>query len=197
MSSKKKMIILTAPSGSGKSTIAQYLLKKIPELDFSISATNRPKRSYEEQGEHYYFYSDEEFRDLIKEKKLAEWEEVYPGRFYGTLKSEIEKAWEDNKYVLFDIDVHGALNLKSQYSDQALTIFIKVPDIETLEKRLKQRGSESKDSLQRRLKRARYEYTMENEFDRVIINDVLEKAQQESVEVVRSYLYNEEKVKNA
>lgn len=188
MSSDKKMIILTAPSGSGKTTIARYLLSEIPELQFSVSATNRPKRTNEINGDHYYFFTDEEFQQLITDEKLAEWQAVYPGQYYGTLKSEIHKAWEKNKVLLFDIDVKGALNLKKQYGDKALTLFIKVPDIHTLEKRLKQRGSETERSLEKRLKRARYEYYLEDEFDEVVINENLDRAQEECLEIVLSYL---------
>lgn len=188
MSSKGKMVILTAPSGSGKTTIASFLLRELPSLTFSISATNRPKRDYEINGRHYYFYTDEEFKQLIAEEKLAEWEEVYPGRFYGTLKSEIERARSEGLNLLFDIDVNGALNLKSQYGDNALSIFIKVPDIDLLEERLIKRGSESEKSLAKRIERARYEYSLEEKFDKVVLNEDLSKAQSDCLAIVRTYL---------
>lgn len=190
MSSKQKMIIITAPSGSGKTTIARYLLESFTELTFSISATNRPKRDYELNGEHYFFFSDDEFHELIEQDKLAEWEEVYPGRFYGTLKSEINRAWDAGKVLLFDVDVNGALNLKKNYNENVMTIFVQAPSVQVLEERLRKRGSETEKTLNDRIARATYEYSLKDKFDEVLINDKLDDAKEQAHAIVSSYLNN-------
>lgn len=192
MSSKHKMVIITAPSGSGKTTIANYLLEQMPELTFSISATSRPMRDYEINGQHYYFYSNAEFKEMIEQDKFAEWEEVYPDKFYGTLKSEVQRAWKKDKVLVFDIDVNGARKLKKQYKENALTIFIKAPDIKTLEDRLNHRGSETSKTIKDRIDRAKYEYSLQDQFDVIIVNDDLKVAQNEALNIVQEYINHKE-----
>ena len=170
-----KLVIFCAPSGSGKTTIVQHLIKNNSNLGFSISATTRPKREgIEENGKHYYFLTAEDFKQRIEREELAEWEEVYEGTIYGTLKSEIERLWEKGKTVLFDVDVKGGLNLKRAYGDKALSIFVKVPSIEVLEQRLRMRGTESEESLQKRLKKVKEEMEYAPFFDHVLVNDDLQ-----------------------
>lgn len=176
MSNPEKMIVLTAPSGSGKTTIASQLIKIFPFLEFSISATTRPPRSYEQNGVHYYFYARDEFDKLIEDDSLAEYEEVYEGQFYGTLKSELHRIWEKGMIVLFDVDVRGAQNIKKIYGEQCLSIFIKPPSLKELENRLIKRNTESPSSLEKRLQRVRYEISFEDRFDHTIVNDQLDTA---------------------
>jgi len=176
MISGHKMIILTAPSGAGKTTIARALMQQLPFLEFSISATTRPVRDYETHGVHYYFYSPEEFRSLVKEEALAEYEEVYQDQFYGTLKSEIERIWERGLMVLFDVDVKGALNLKKIYGASCLALFVQPPSFEILRNRLIDRNTEDAVSLQKRLDRAEFELSLADQFDTIIVNDQLEEA---------------------
>jgi len=176
MINENKMIILTAPSGAGKTTIARALMRQLPFLEFSISATTRKARDYEEHGLHYYFFSPEEFKDLVESDALAEYQEVYENQFYGTLKQEIERLWDKGLMVLFDVDVKGALNLKKIYGSSCLAIFIEPPSFEVLRKRLVDRNTEDKASLEKRLDRAAYELGLSTQFDLVIINDQLESA---------------------
>ena len=185
---KKKMLIFTAPSGSGKTTIVRHLLKKFDFLDFSVSATTREKRPHEVEGVDYYFISLEEFRAKINEKAFIEWEEVYSNQYYGTLKSEVNRIWENGKSVVFDIEVNGATNIKKLYGDQALAVFIKVPTLQMLIKRLKSRRTESEKSLRKRIKRIKKELTFERSFDTVLINDDLEEAFSNAEKMVKSYL---------
>lgn len=182
------MLIFTAPSGSGKTTIVRHLLKKFDFLDFSVSATTREKRPHEVEGVDYYFISLEEFRAKIKEKAFIEWEEVYSNQYYGTLKSEVNRIWENGKSVVFDIEVNGATNIKKLYGDQALAVFIKVPTLQMLIKRLKSRRTESEKSLRKRIKRIKKELTFERSFDTVLINDDLEEAFSNAEKMVKSYL---------
>ncbi|MCU0416999.1 MAG: guanylate kinase [Cytophagaceae bacterium] len=170
-----KLIIFSAPSGSGKTTIVQHLLKENANLGFSISACTRPMReSKEANGKDYYFLTVEDFRERIAKNEFAEWEEVYPGRYYGTLRSEIQRLWDMGKHVLFDVDVKGGLNLKKQFGDKALSVFVKVPSLEELEKRLKERNTESAESLATRLEKVRYESSFQDQFDVVLVNDDLD-----------------------
>ena len=184
----RKAIIFTAPSGSGKTTLVRHLLEKMPSLIFSISATTRLARSNELNGRDYYFLSQEEFKNKADRGEFVEWEEVYKGTYYGTLKSEIERIWADGKDVIFDVEVHGALNLKKFFKDKALAIFVKVPDLNTLRSRLKKRETETEDSLNRRIDKATYEMSYEPQFDRTILNDDLEKAKAESFKLVKEFL---------
>jgi guanylate kinase len=170
-----KIIIFTAPSGSGKTTIVRHLLESNKSLAFSISACNRPPRAGEVDMRDYYFLSTEEFKEKIKNTEFVEWEEVYDNRFYGTLRSEIERLWGDHKHILFDVDVQGALQLKSFFKNQALAIFVKVPSLETLQNRLNERGTEDEKSLKKRLEKAQAELAFEDKFDKILLNEDLEK----------------------
>jgi guanylate kinase len=172
-----KAIIFSAPSGSGKTTVVKHLLKNNPDLGFSISASTRDKRGRKEQhGMDYYFLTPEEFKTKIDADEFIEWEEVYEGNYYGTLKSEIQRIWDAGKNVIFDVDVKGGLNLKKYFGDKALSVFVKVPSIEILEQRLLDRGTESHASLSQRLFKAKFEMTFQNRFDVVLVNEDLDKS---------------------
>jgi guanylate kinase len=176
-----KAIIFSAPSGSGKTTIVKHLLEKNPDLGFSISASTRDKRGRTEaHGKDYYFLTPEEFKKKIDGNEFVEWEEVYEGNFYGTLKSEVERIWKNGKNVIFDVDVKGGINLKNYFGDKALAIFVKVPSIEVLKERLNDRGTESAESLSRRLFKANFEMTFQDKFDKVLINENLEHSLQQA-----------------
>lgn len=166
----KKLITIAAPSGAGKSSIVKKLLSQKPELAFSVSCTTRASRDGETDKKHYYFISVEEFKRKMANNEFAECEEVYPNQFYGTLKAEIERIWNEHKVVLFDIDVKGALNLKKQYGNDCLTIFIAPPSKEILAERLKNRMTEDKKSLKERLKRSEEELGMQDKFDKIVVN---------------------------
>ncbi len=187
MSETKKIIALTAPSGSGKTTIARRVLAAFPEMTFSVSATTRERRAHEKHGVHYYFVSEDEFRELIAAGELIEQEEVYPGRFYGTLRSEVEQKAETAP-LLLDIDVEGTLNVKRLYGDDALAIFIEPPSLEVLAERLRRRNTETETSLRHRLDRARRELTYADRFDAVVVNDDLTQAVDETIRLVRQFL---------
>jgi guanylate kinase len=172
-----KALIFSAPSGSGKTTIVRHLLQTNEDLGFSISASTRDKRGRtESDGTDYYFLSPEDFKKKIDADEFIEWEEVYEGNFYGTLKSEIERVWSQGKNVIFDVDVKGGLNLKKYFGDRALAVFVKVPSLDILKERLKDRGTESEESLSRRLFKAKFEMTFQNKFDVVLVNENLEKS---------------------
>jgi guanylate kinase len=184
-----KAIIFSAPSGSGKTTIVRHLLQKFPNLGFSISASTRDKRGRTEtHGKDYYFLSPEEFKQKIDEDAFIEWEEVYEGNFYGTLKEEIERLWAAGKHVIFDVDVKGGINLKKYFGDKALAIFVKVPSLEVLQERLKDRGTESEESLSRRLYKAKFEMGFEDKFDVTILNDDMAKSFAEADRLVGDFL---------
>lgn len=186
-----KAIIFSAPSGSGKTTIVKHLLANNPDLGFSISASTRDRRGRTEQdGKDYYFLSPEEFKEKIDNDEFIEWEEVYAGNFYGTLKSEIERIWAGGKNVIFDVDVKGGLNLKKYFGDKALAIFVKVPSIEILKERLNERGTETDESLSRRLFKAKFEMTFQDQFDEVVINEDLTKSLKESQRLYDEFKHN-------
>ena len=176
-----KAIIFSAPSGSGKTTIVKHLLTNNPDLGFSISASTRDKRGRTEQnGKDYYFLSPADFRKKIDNNEFVEWEEVYEGNFYGTLKSEIDRIWREGKNVIFDVDVKGGLNLKKYFGDKGLAIFVKVPSMEVLKERLHDRGTETPESLSRRLFKAQFEMGFSDKFDVVLVNENLDKSLKEA-----------------
>lgn len=169
-----KAMIFSAPSGSGKTTIVKHLLKNNPDLGFSISASTRDKRGRkEEHGKDYYFLTPLQFKQKIDNDEFVEWEEVYEGNFYGTLKAEVERIWKEGKNVIFDVDVKGGLNLKKYFGDRALAVFVKVPSLGILKERLHDRGTETEEALSRRLFKAQFEMTFQDEFDEVLVNENL------------------------
>ncbi len=184
-----KLIIFSAPSGSGKTTIVRHLLATNPNLGFSISACTRDRRGRAEQnGKDYYFLTPEDFKEKIDNDEFVEWEEVYVGAFYGTLKSEIERVWSNGKHVLFDVDVQGGLKLKKYYGDKALAIFVKVPDEETLKRRLLDRGTETDDSLSKRLFKVHFEMSFQDQFDVILVNDDLETTLEKAQKLADNFL---------
>ena len=188
MTSENKIIIITAPSGAGKTSITHYLLKTIPQLGFSISAATRQPRGFEKNGKDYYFISEEEFKNKIRHDEFVEWEMVYEGKYYGTLKSELERIWNMKKIPLLDIDVKGAIHVKQQYPQTSLSIFVEPPSIDELKKRLQSRGTESNDSLQARINKASFEISFKHSFNRVIINDELDRACKEAENIVKEFI---------
>jgi guanylate kinase len=186
---KGKLVIFSAPSGSGKTTLVHYLLSK-PELNlaFSVSATSRDKRPNEKHGRDYYFLNPEDFKQKIKEHAFVEWEEVYKDNFYGTLKEEVNRLLDAGKNVIFDIDVKGGLNIKRQFPDNSLAIFVKPPDISTLKQRLEGRQTETPEKIQMRVDKANEEMQYAKNFDVIIINDDLEKAKQDAYQIVKQFI---------
>ncbi len=180
----KQLIVFTAPSGSGKTTVVRHLLEVFENLAFSVSATTRPRRSHERHGHDYYFLSQGTFQMWTDDRVFVEWQEVYPGQFYGTPAFEIERLWALGKSVIFDIDVKGAVNIKKQFPQQTTVVFVKVPTLEMLVERLKQRGTETAESLEKRVERIREELTYESKFDIVLINDVLEECLKKAEQIV-------------
>ncbi len=183
-----KLIIISAPSGAGKSTIVGRVLPTFNNLEFSISATSRDPRGEEVHGNHYYFLSPDDFRIAIKNNEFIEWEEVYPNQFYGSLKSEVERLWNSGKAVIFDIDVVGGLNLKKQFGENALAIFIQPPSIQELENRLRGRGTDSEEKIQTRLNKSAQEMDRAKEFDVVVVNDDLNKAAEKVRVLIENFL---------
>ena len=183
-----KMFIFTAPSGAGKTTIVRHLLKQYDFLDFSVSATTRDRRPHEVDGKDYYFMSREEFDKKVEADEFIEWEEVYEDR-YGTLKSEVDRVWESNKHIVFDIEVKGATNIKNLYGDKCKAIFIKPPSLEVLIERLTNRNTESASSLRKRIARVKREMTYQNSFDGVLVNDLLDVALKEAEFFVETFIY--------
>lgn len=184
---KGKLIIFSAPSGSGKSTLASYLREEEPSLGFSISATTREPRGAEQHGVEYFFFSVDEFRDKIESGEFVEYEEVYPGRFYGTLKSQVEKQLEQQS-ILFDVDVAGGCRLKEYYGNRALFIFVQAPSLQVLAERLAMRGDTSSEEMEKRLGKAEYEMTFAKYADVVVVNDNLETAKSELLGIVKDFL---------
>ncbi len=188
---KGKAIIFSAPSGSGKTTIVKHLLNTNKKLGFSISACTRDKRGRNEQnGKDYYFLSPKEFKEKIDNEDFVEWEEVYAGNFYGTLKSEVQRIWDEGNHVIFDVDVKGGLHLKEYFGESALAIFVKVPSIEILKERLSDRKTESEDSLSQRIFKAKFEMTFEDKFDVTLINEDLEESLKKAETMVNEFLTN-------
>lgn len=183
-----KLIIFSAPSGSGKSTIINYLLTQNLNLAFSISATSRPPRGTERDGVEYFFLTPEEFRRRIADNEFLEYEEVYHDRFYGTLKAQVEKQLADGQNVVFDVDVVGGCNIKKFYGDRALSVFIQPPSVEELRRRLVGRGTDTPEVIEDRVAKAQYELSFAPKFDKVIVNDDLEKAKAEALEVITKFL---------
>jgi guanylate kinase len=185
---KEKYIIVSAPSGAGKTTIVRRLMQAGLNLEFSVSAASRPPRANEINGKDYYFLSIEEFREKISNGELLEWQEVYKDNYYGTLKREVERIWNRGHHVLFDIDVQGGMNLKKLFPDISLSIFIMPPSLEELGKRLRHRSTETEDNIARRLEKAASEITFSGKFDKIIVNDDLEKAVSEAIQTVGQFL---------
>ena len=183
-----KAIIFSAPSGSGKTTIVKHLLDNNSDLGFSISASTRDKRGRTEQdGKDYYFLTPQEFKEKIDQDEFIEWQEVYEGNFYGTLKSEIERIWKEGKTVIFDLDVKGGINLKEYFGENALAIFVKVPSIDVLRSRLNDRGTDSDDSISRRLYKAQFEMSFEDKFDVTLVNENLEDSLKKAQELYDNF----------
>ena len=184
-----KLIVFSAPSGSGKTTIVRHLLEQTDlPLAFSISATTRAPRGAEKEGEDYYFLSPEDFKSKIERGEFLEYEEVYPGLFYGTLASEVKRLWNEKKAVLFDIDVMGGMSIKKSFQAETLTVFVQPPSIKTLEKRLRSRNTDTEETLQIRLSKAQQELDQAQAFDKIVINDDLATALLQTEELVRSFL---------
>ncbi len=184
-----KVLIFSAPSGSGKSTIVNHILGLYPDsMEFSVSATSRPPRGEEQDGREYYFLTAEKFRQMIEEDKFVEYEEVYEGRFYGTLKSECERIWGAGHVIIFDVDVKGGVSLKKYFGDAALSIFIKAPSVEVLRERLIKRGTDSPEAIEERVAKAKLELAYAPQFDYLLVNDDLSTAFAESEKVVEDFL---------
>ena len=184
-----KFIAVSAPSGSGKTTRVKALLSENLPVSFSISATSRKPRGDEVNGVDYYFFKNLEFKKLIEKDAFIEYEEVYKNKFYGTLKSEVERNWESGKHVVFDVDVIGALNIKKKYPNQTLSIFINPPSISVLEERLRLRGTDCEKALKERIQKAKEELKLAEKFDRLILNIDLEKSKKQIIEFVKEFIY--------
>ncbi len=189
-----KILIITAPSGAGKTSITRHLMKHFPELAFSVSAATRQPRGQEKDGVDYYFISEDDFKEKIKHKEFAEWEMVYEGKYYGTLKSELERIWANNQVPVLDIDVKGAIHVQDQYPINTLSIFVEPPSVDELKKRLTGRGTESDDGIAARISKASYEISFKEQFDKVVVNDNLEKACRQAEELVAAFLAFEPEV---
>lgn len=183
-----RMIIVSAPSGAGKTTVVKHLLTTIPALEFSVSACSRAKRGNEVDGKDYYFISAELFKEKIRNDEFLEWEEVYENNFYGTLKSEVDRIWAKGNHIIFDVDVKGGLNIKKLYPENSLAIFIKAPSLKILEQRLRNRLTDSEESLRKRVRKAAFENTFSRQFDKTIINRELDKTLDKSVKIVNKFL---------
>lgn len=184
----EKIIIITAPSGSGKTTLVKMLLQACPQLAFSISACTRKPRPNEEHARDYYFYTDVEFQKMIEDDAFIEWEMVYTGKYYGTLKSEINRIWNSDRYPLVDIDVNGALAIQKRHPRTSLSIFIQAPSIEVLRERLLLRGTETPQTLEERIDKAKFELTFSNQFDKIVVNDDINKAMEELKTIVEEFI---------
>jgi len=185
---QNKIIVITAPSGAGKTSITRHLLKDFPQLAFSVSAATRPARNYEKDGVDYYFLSEADFKHHIQQNDFIEWEMVYEGKYYGTLKSELQRIWDNEQLPLLDIDVKGAIHVQQQYPDTSLTIFIEPPSVEELKRRLESRGTETAESLQARVNKASYEISFKDHFNKVIVNDDFAKACAQADQIIKEFL---------
>jgi guanylate kinase len=184
----EKVIIFSAPSGSGKTTIVHQLLERYPQFEFSISATSRAPRGQEKNGVDYYFLTEEEFLNLIEKDAFVEWEAVYAGTHYGTLRSEVERIWSKGNVIIFDVDVVGGVNLKRIFGDKARSIFIMPPSVEELERRLVGRGTDTAEVIAKRVAKAEIEIARAPEFDHIVVNDVLEQAVAQTVEIIDKFI---------
>jgi guanylate kinase len=187
-----KLVIFSAPSGAGKTTIVHHLLRKFPTLEFSVSATSRPLRGDEQHGVDYYFFTEENFRQRVANDEFVEWEEVYPGQMYGTLKAEVERIWRKGHHVIFDVDVKGGINLAKKFGDRSLSVFVMPPNEAALEARLRTRATESEEKIQMRLAKARRELQDADRFDKVLLNDRLEEALVRAEGIVQQFLQQAE-----
>jgi len=184
-----KIIIIAAPSGAGKTSVTRHLLKTMPDqLAFSVSCATRSPRNNEKDGQDYYFISVDTFKNKIQQDEFAEWEMVYEGKYYGTLKTELQRIWQLGKAPLLDVDVRGGIHIQQKYPENSLSLFIEPPSLQELRRRLEARGTETPESLQARINKASYELSLKNKFDRIIINDKLERACKEAEEVVKEFL---------
>lgn len=190
MISSRKILIITAPSGAGKTSVTTHLLQRFPQLSFSISAATREPRDNEKSGVDYYFMPLEEFKQKIQHQEFVEWEMVYEGKYYGTLRSELERIWNEEKIPVLDIDVKGAIHVQQQFPHQTLSIFIEPPSIEELKRRLQGRGTETKESLEARINKASFEISFKHSFSHTIINYDLEAARRQAVEIVQAFIEN-------
>ena len=189
VNNQQRIIVITAPSGAGKTSITRYLLNHFPDrLAFSISAATRKARGNEKNGVDYYFMSEADFTNKIQHDAFVEWEMVYEGKYYGTLKSELARIWNEGKVPVLDIDVKGAIHVQQQYPETTLSIFIEPPSVWELKRRLQSRGTESEESLNARVNKASYELSFKNAFDHIIVNDNLEKAQKQAEDIVKAFL---------
>ncbi|MFN8247061.1 MAG: guanylate kinase [Ferruginibacter sp.] len=184
----QKIIIITAPSGAGKTSITRYLMQEFPVLEFSVSAATRQPRGNERDGVDYYFLSPDDFQHKIQNKEFAEWEMVYEGKYYGTLKSELKRIWNKQHVPVLDIDVKGAIHIQQQYPENKLSLFVEPPSVDELKKRLMSRGTESEESLQARVNKASYELSFKDHFDEVVVNDNLENACRKARALVEKFL---------
>jgi guanylate kinase len=189
-SQHQKILIITAPSGAGKTSITHFLMREFPVLSFSVSAATRDARGNEKHGVDYYFMSTEEFKQKIQQKEFAEWEMVYEGKYYGTLKAELKRIWALHKVPVLDIDVKGALHIQQQYPENTLSIFVEPPSVDALKIRLQSRGTETEESLQARVNKASYEIAFKDHFDKVIVNHNLEEACARAKALVKEFLHN-------
>lgn len=189
VNNQQKIIVITAPSGAGKTSITRYLLDHYPDkLGFSVSAATRQARGSEKNGIDYYFMTEADFTNKIQHDEFVEWEMVYEGKYYGTLKSELARIWNEGKVPVLDIDVKGAIHVQEQYPETTITLFIEPPSVPELKRRLQSRGTESEESLNARVNKASYELSFKNAFDHIIVNDDLEKAQKRAEDIVKGFL---------